>query len=70
MNIVLDTNVLLVSISSKSKYRNIFEAFINDKLNLCVTTDILFEYEEIIKLHMGQEITETVLQLIENAIKC
>ena len=67
MNIVLDTNVLLVSISSKSRYRNILEAFTSEKINLCVTTDILFEYEEIIKLHMGQEITETVLQLIENA---
>ncbi|NBC58485.1 MAG: putative toxin-antitoxin system toxin component, PIN family [Bacteroidetes bacterium] len=67
MNIVLDTNVLLVSISSKSKYRYIFDAFIDERYNLCITTDILFEYEEIIQQHMGHQVAETTLQLIENA---
>ena len=67
MKIILDTNVLLVSISSKSKFRPIFEAFINEEYTLCVTTDVLFEYEEIIRKHMGSEFSEYVLQLIENA---
>jgi predicted nucleic acid-binding protein len=59
--------VLLVSISSKSKYRPIFDAFLNEDFDLCVTTDILLEYEEIIKTHMGDKVAEYVLQLIENA---
>lgn len=67
MKIVLDTNVLLVSISSKSRYRPIFDAFINEEFQLCVTTDILLEYEEIIKQHMGNKFAEYILQLIENA---
>lgn len=67
MKIVLDTNVLLVSISSKSKYRPILDAFLSEEYELCVTTDILLEYEEIIKLHMGDSFAEYVLQLIENA---
>ncbi len=67
MKIVLDTNVLLVSISSKSLYRPIFEAFISEKFELCVTTDILFEYEEIIKKHMGETISDIIMQIIENA---
>lgn len=67
MKIVLDTNVLLVSISSKSRYRPILDAFINEEFELCVTTDILLEYEEIIKDHMGGRFAEYVLQLIENA---
>ena len=43
LKIVLDTNVLLVSISSKSRYRPILDAFLNEKFELCVTTDILME---------------------------
>ena len=67
MRIVLDTNVLLVSISSKSRYRPILDAFLNEEYELCVTTDILVEYEEIIGQHMGKKFADYVLQLIENA---
>ncbi len=67
MRIVLDTNVLLVSISSKSRYRPIFDFFLNEEFELCVSTDILLEYEEIIGAHMGENLAEYLLQLIENA---
>lgn len=67
MRIVLDTNVLLVSVSDRSKYYPIFNAFVNEEYELCVTTDILLEYEEIIKEHMGSFFAEYVLDLIENA---
>jgi rRNA-processing protein FCF1 len=56
LKIVLDTNVLLVSISLKSKYRPIFDAFLSEEYELCVTTDILMEYEEIISSHMGKKV--------------
>ncbi len=67
MNIVLDTNVLLVSLSKKSIFRPIFDAFLQEEFVLCVTTDILIEYEEIIGFHLSEEIANNVLQLIENA---
>ena len=67
MRIVLDTNILLVSISSQSEYRWIFDSMLDEDYTLCVTTDILIEYEEILSKHMGQELASTVLQLIENA---
>ncbi len=67
MRIVLDTNVLLVSFSHKSAYRWIFDAFLEEKITLCVTTDILMEYEEIIGKHMGEQIANVLLQIIENA---
>jgi putative PIN family toxin of toxin-antitoxin system len=66
--IVLDTNVLLVSISSKSKYHWIFEAFRNDLFTLCVTTDILEEYAEIIELKMGLQAGENALGILENSL--
>lgn len=47
--IILDTNVFLVSISSKSKLHWIFKNLIEGKYILCLTTDILLEYAEIIE---------------------
>jgi putative PIN family toxin of toxin-antitoxin system len=68
LKVVLDTNILLVSISPKSAYHWVFQKFIAEEFVLCVTTDILQEYEEIIGNHMGGEVANTVLQIIENSI--
>jgi len=68
LKIVLDTNILLVSISPKSEHHWVFQKFISEVYILCVTTDILQEYEEIISNHMGHEVANTVLQLIENSL--
>lgn len=67
MKVVLDTNVLLVSLSKKSIFRPIFEGFLNEKIILCVTTDILAEYEEILSKNLGAKIASNILQLIGNA---
>ncbi|MBK9018193.1 MAG: putative toxin-antitoxin system toxin component, PIN family [Saprospiraceae bacterium] len=67
MRIVLDTNILLVSISSQSEYRWLFDSMLDENFTLCVTTDILIEYEEILSRHMGRELASTILQIIENA---
>ncbi|MDX2246449.1 MAG: putative toxin-antitoxin system toxin component, PIN family [Bacteroidia bacterium] len=64
---MLDTNVLLVAFSSKSVYRPIFDSFVNEEFHLCVSTDILMEYEEVISRHLGQKLATNILQLIENA---
>ena len=48
LNIVLDTNVLLVSISEFSKYHWLYRLLIDKKFNLYITNEILTEYEEII----------------------
>jgi predicted nucleic acid-binding protein len=68
MKVVLDTNILLVSISPKSPYRWIFDAFLSETFSLCVTTDILAEYEEIIGRETTPEMASLTLQLIENAV--
>ncbi len=68
MKIVLDTNVLLVSISDRYPNHWVFQSFLDEKYTLCVTTDILLEYEEIITQHMGKAVAQFVLQTIENAV--
>ncbi len=46
--IVLDTNCLLVTLPSKSPYHAVWQRFIEGKLSLCVSNEILYEYEEVI----------------------
>ena len=41
MQVVLDTNCLLVSIGRKSKYRPIFDALLDGKIKLLISNDIL-----------------------------
>ena len=64
--VVLDTNVLLVSISNRSKLHWVFKGLLEGQYVLCVTTDILAEYAEIIDQHMGVLASESVLGVIEN----
>lgn len=64
--IVLDTNVFLVSISSKSNLHWIFENLINGKFILCISTDILLEYAEIIENHMGVIASESAMGVLQN----
>ena len=66
MRIVLDTNVLLVSISDRSPYHWIFAGLIQGRYELCVTTDILLEYAEVLEQHMGKIVRESVLGTLEN----
>jgi uncharacterized protein len=68
MKIVLDTNVLLTIISERASLHEIFIAFLDEKYILCVTTDILNEYEEVIGRHMGKDVADNIMKVIENAI--
>jgi predicted nucleic acid-binding protein len=49
MKVVIDTNILLVSIPPHSKFRPILDAFSIRKYTLIVTTDIYFEYLEVLE---------------------
>lgn len=64
--VVLDTNVLLVSISSKSKLHWIFQNLLESNYILCLTTDISLEYAEIIEQKMGVLASESILGVLEN----
>lgn len=64
MKIVLDTNVVLVSISSRSSYHWVFKQLLLGKYQLAVSTDILEEYEEIIGQHMGEEAAKYALSTL------
>ena len=67
MRIVLDTNILLVSLSPQSQFFPIFKAFQDEHYSLCVSSEIMLEYEEILLQHVGETLSSLILQLIENA---
>lgn len=56
--VVIDTNCLLQIIARKSPYRPIWDAFLAGRFELCVSNEILEEYQEI----LGQQITPTVAE--------
>ena len=64
MNIVLDTNCLLMSLSRRSPYYTIWREYVDGKYTLCITTEILAEYEEILTEKMGSEIANNVITAI------
>lgn len=69
LKVTIDTNVLLVSISDRSRYHFIYRAFLDGIFTLCVTSDILDEYEEIFEQpqHLGLTTTQDFLEVIDNA---
>ena len=56
--VVIDTNCLFQIISKKSPYRPIWDAFLTGRYDLCVSNEILDEYQEI----LGQQITPTIAE--------
>jgi len=66
LKVVLDTNVFLVCLSERSRLHWIFQELIAKSYTICVTTEILSEYAEIIGQHMGQEASEHAMATLEN----
>ena len=68
---VLDTNILLVSISSKSKYHWIYQSLLQQKYEIAITNDILMEYEEIISKKYSKFVAKNVVRnlLLSNNVK-
>ncbi len=64
MNIVLDTNCLLMSLSRRSTYYPVWRDFVDGKYTLCVTNEIIAEYEEILTRKVGPEIASNVIKAI------
>ena len=64
--IVLDTNCLLQALPTKSPYHKIWTDIFEGKISLCVNTDILEEYEEMIAQKSTPEIANNVVEAIVN----
>ena len=63
-HIVLDTNCLLQALPSRSPYHKIWVDVFACKISLCVSTDILEEYEEVIASKASPEVAHNVVEAI------
>lgn len=66
MDVVLDTNALLVSIPSKSLYRPIFDALLDGKFNLVLSNEILSEYIEVIERKANAVVSNNIAEMLLN----
>lgn len=64
MKVVIDTNVLLMSIPKISKYRPIFDGLLKRKYNLAISENILQEYLEIIGEKTTGQIAQNIGELL------
>ena len=62
--IVLDTNCLLQSLPTSSPYHKIWRGVLSGDISLCVNTEILIEYEEILAAKTTKEIAHNVVEAI------
>lgn len=67
MRIVLDTNCLLASLSKRGAFYNVWRGLQEGKYTLCVSNEILEEYEEIIAQKTTPVIALNVVQALLNA---
>jgi uncharacterized protein len=66
MNIVLDTNVFMVSLASHSKYHLIYQSLMNNVYQLHLSNEIITEYDEVIGERLGCEATDLKLRELLN----
>lgn len=64
--IVVDTNCLVQIIPHRSRYNALWRAIRRGRYNMCVTTEILEEYEEILARLASPEVARVVLEAIIN----
>ena len=64
--LVLDTNSLLQCISHQSMYHDLWLSFLDGRNELCVSTEILDEYAEILERKTSHKFAELALDVMSN----
>lgn len=64
--VVIDTNCLIHCISRKSYYHDIWLAMLDGRVQLCVTNEIIEEYEEVIGRKVNARFASLALDVIMN----
>ena len=64
MKCVIDTNVFIVSISEFSKYHWLYRLILDGRIQVCITNEILMEYEEMLNEKLGSETAASVIRTL------
>ncbi len=63
LKVVIDTNIILSSVSRKSKYNIIFQKIINKEIELFITNDILTEYREKLEQEFSPTLSKNTIEI-------
>lgn len=66
IKVVIDTNVLIVAVARLSPHNWIFQRLLDGDFILCVTTDILDEYAEILEQFYSPAMSQNIMGTLEN----
>lgn len=64
--VVLDTNSLIQCISKRSSYHRIWESILKGERTLCVSNDIIEEYEEVLERNISHRFAVLAINVIIN----
>jgi len=64
MRVILDSNVLLVALPKLSKYRLIFDEFLNGNLTLIISNEVITEYSEVISRFTNAIVASNLSELL------
>ena len=64
MVVVIDCNIFVMCLTSRSPYHLIFQSLVNGKFTLAVTADILLEYEEVLQQKYSTATAKTFITLL------
>ena len=62
-NVVIDTNCLIMAISSRSAYHKIWQSFLAGDYCLCISNEFLEEYAEVIARNISINVARYVVYI-------
>ena len=62
--VVIDTNIFITIFGKNSPNRWVFDKIKNGEIELCVSSEILWEYEEILSLKTNQTVARNVIDFL------
>lgn len=66
MRVVLDTNCLIMAISARNEYYQVWQSFLDGEYTLCITNEIIEEYSEVLSRNISPLISELIVSAILN----
>jgi putative PIN family toxin of toxin-antitoxin system len=64
MTAVIDCNILVMCLTSRSPYHTIYQSLVSGKFDLAITTEIILEYQEIIEQKYGAATANAFIALL------
>lgn len=65
MTVILDCNIFVMCLSSRSPYHLIYQSLVQRKFDIAVTVDIMLEYEEIVQWKYSLGTAHSLMSLLK-----